>query len=310
MKPQHLFVWFIVLSSSIVGGTLALVNHDRLRLPIDLPALNKQSNRSTSSWQSQPSQNSARQLPSSQPVSPYQPVAPDSLTASTSVAPRQPIVLRDEVPPGSVFDQFRSQFRQAVRDRNGAFVKGSIPAEGLSIGFGTPRSVEQLELENPSSRFWGVLEKSISRGCAAARRSDYPTVDANSEVWICSNVTAAFNQQYPNPGTEPGVGYEISRVIVVGNRVNVRAQPAVNSAIVGVLSNEVVQFDQQAWEDFPPEQREAKLLHPIDGWTPTILPDGQKGFVFNRYAYRPLGERLILGQVNGAWKILYVPAGD
>jgi hypothetical protein len=308
MKPQHLFIWFVVVSSAIAGGTLALMHHNRLELPIDLPFLNQsKTTHPTSSLQGQPNQNPSGQ-PSSQPFSQYQPVAPED--SEREAASRQPIALRDEVPAGSAFDQFRSQFRQAVRDRNLAFVRGLIPAEGISIGFGVPRSADQLDLDNPNSRFWGVLEKSLSRGCAAARRSDYPNVDISAEVWICPNVVEAFNQQYPNPGTEPGVSYEISRVIVAGNQVNVRAQAAVNSAIVGVASNEVVQFDRQAFEDFPPEQREAKLLHPTAGWTPVVLPDGQKGFVSSRYAFYPLGERLVLGQVNGDWKIVYIPSGD
>ncbi|WP_088891913.1 SH3 domain-containing protein [Leptolyngbya ohadii] len=315
MKPQHLLIWFVVLTSSIAGGTLALLSHDRLKLPFDLPAVEGQkATQPTSSVQDQTSQHSsspsaANPSAPSPSANQYEPVAPGE-TAAAPVAPRQPIVLRDEVAPGSAFDQFRSQFRQAVRNRNAAFVKGLFPAEGVSIGFGSPRSPEEYRLDDPNSRFWGVLEQSLRQGCTTGRPSDYPNVDRNSQVWICPNVNTAFEQQYPNPGTEPGIGYEISRVIVVGNRVNVRAQAAVNSAIVGSLSNEVVEFDRQAFEDFPADQREAKLLHPVNGWTPVILANGQRGFVYNRYAYRPLGERLILGQIDGAWKIIYIPAGD
>lgn len=306
MKPQHLFVWFVVVSSSIAGGAFALLNHDRAPLPIDLPALEGQKAASPLP-SAQPSPD-----PSSQSASPianqYQPVAPADSTASS--VPRQPIVLRDEVPPGSAFDQFRSQFRQAVRDRNVAFVKELFPAKGISIGFSAPLPPDQLRLEDPNSRFWETLEKALAQGCAATRQSDYPDTDASSQVWICPNVTAAFYQQYPNPSSEPGIDYEISRVIVVGNRVNVRAQASSNSAIVGTLSNEVVQFDRQAFEDFPAEQRESKLLHPINGWTPVVLPNGQRGFVSSRYAYQPLEPRLILGQMGGAWKIIYIPSGD
>lgn len=302
MKPQHLFIWFVVISSSVAGGALALLSHDRLKLPIDLPAVEGQKAVQPDAPQSQSSLTS--------PLSVYQPIAPENFSLSAQAASRQPIVLRDEVPPDSAFDQFRSRLRQAVRDRNINFVKELIPPNGVAIGFSVPQSTDQLELENPNSRFWGVLEKAIGQGCAAARRSDYPAADANSQVWICPNVTEAFYRQYPNPSSEPGIEYEISRVIVVGNRVNVRAQPSTHSAIVGTLSNEIVQFDQQAWEDFPPDQREAKLLQPIESWTPVILPNGQRGFVFNRYAYRPLDARLVLGQIGGTWKILYVPAGD
>lgn len=306
MKPQHFFVWFVVVSSSIAGGAFALMNHDRAPLPINLPALEGQTASPLPS--ASPALNSPSQS-STPATNQYQPVAPEGSAASPA-APRQPIVLRDQVSPGSAFDQFRSQFRQAVRDRDIAFVKNLILPEGIAIGFGVPMPANQLRLEDPNSRFWGLLEKALAQGCAAGRRSDYPNVDVNSQVWICPNVSEAFNQQYPNPGTEPGVAYEISRVIVVGDRVNVRAEAAVNSAIVGMLSNEVVQFDQQAFENFPLDQREAKLMQPADGWTPVVLPNGQRGFVYSRYAYHPLETRLILGQINGAWKILYIPSGD
>ncbi len=307
MKSPHLFILLTVTCAAIAGGSLASLMYSKpvpskvadpvaVVQPLSSPA------------QAQATSQATPQAPSDQ-AAPYQDISPDGNQAQSNHVSRQPLTLTDAVPTDSSFYQFRRQLRQAVYDRNAAFVQALIPEGGLNLGFGRPLPPEQLDLANPNAWFWSVLEKSLAQGCTDASPKDYPTVDPNSQIWVCPNVIRAFYQQYPNPGSEPGVGYEMSQVIVAGNQVNVRAKPQRKGAIVGVLSNEVVRFDLETWNQLEPEER-AQQVENLDGWTPVILPNGQRGYVSNLYAYRPLSYQTVFGQVSGNWKIVSVPGGD
>jgi hypothetical protein len=240
----------------------------------------------------------------SRPDAPIAETSPDSDDALRDF-PHRSLRLRDEVEPGSEFDQFRQRLRQAVQARDAEFVAALIPESGVSLGFGAPRTRDELELENPDALLWSILEKAMALGCDRTS-ADYPAPEA-TQVWVCHNINQLFYEQYPPPPSAQGVEYELSQVIVVGEDVNVRAQPTTSSPIVGILSNEVVTFDRQTWEIMPAEQRSPDS---IDGWTPVVLLNERSGYVFDRYVYFPLGYRVLFGQVDGQWQILHVPGGD
>jgi hypothetical protein len=226
--------------------------------------------------------------------------------------PHQRLELIDRAQPGTDFYELRSQLRQAVQTRNADFVKALISPDGLGFGFGRPIPRQALDDLNapPGSILWAALEHAIAIGCQDfAQPSNYSTADPNALIWTCPNVRAAFDRQYPAPPDLEGVSYEISRAIVVGEKVNVRARPDRTSPVIGQLSNEVVQFDRKTWEQIPPEERVTQLDSP-DSWTPVILPNQRSGYVSNRYVYFPLGYQAVFGKVKGNWQLLYMPGGD
>jgi hypothetical protein len=246
-------------------------------------------------------------------VQAQQPDASENLIAENNPPlddfPHQRLILQDGATPDREFYQFREQVRQAVRNRDAAFIQALVPANGLSLGFGRPLDLQTLNLNDPNAYIWGILEKAIAPGCQELPQSNYPNTDPTAGVWSCPNVNYAFYQQYPKPAEAQGIDYEISRIIVVGQGVNVRASASVDSPVVGVLTDEVVQFDRQAWEQLPAEDRAAQL-ESLDSWIPVILPNGQHGYVSNQYAYSPLGYQVVFAKVNGQWQILHVPGGD
>ena len=127
----------------------------------------------------------------------------------------------------------------------------------------------------------------------------------------CPNVEAAFTRQYPaSPNAQQSYeDYLTSRVIVVGEHVNVRARPDRTSPVVGQLSNEVVEFDRHTWEQIPPEERVTDADSP-DGWTPVILPNQRSGYVSNHYAYFVWSTQAVFGKVKGNWKLFPMPSGE
>jgi Bacterial SH3 domain len=211
-----------------------------------------------------------------------------------AAVPRRPIVIHDQTSTDPSFAKFAAQLNQAIRDRNATDLTRMLPAQTLPIGFGLPLKINDLQLNNGNSRFWGILEHATKPGCA---RSQF-----DAKVWLCAPVAQDFLRQYPAPNRQTGVKYQLDNVIVLGQQVNVRSQPSLNGRVIGQLSNEVVQVNSQVKSIYDP--------NPLVGWTSVVLPDGKRGYVSNRFAYFALGYTLQIEQVNQRWQITKVLAGD
>jgi len=291
-KEFYLVIAGGILASALGGATLAAILHKE---PATVGPVATSKRRQTES----------RPTPAPEPFAEKQ--APDE----KQELGRKPIDLDDEVEVGSEFDNFRLRLRQAVTKRNDYFIRSILPADGISLGFNTPIGIDELGLENPDERFWSLLEKAIANSCAAEASDNYPPVDPGTTVWICSNVTKEFYRQYPAPTSASGLDWELNHAIVVGRGVNVRSQASLDSEVISSLSNEVVKLDRETAEKKWQEQVEkGREVDPIYGWTPVILPNGEKGYVYNRYVYGPLENRAVFGKVAGEWQLLSMPGGD
>ena len=256
--------------------------------------------------------------PSSQPsVSPVAAAPEVSASPSDSASPEpspspklddfphQRLSLTDQTQSDPEFAKFRQQLQQSIQKRDAAFVSALIPPKGLPLGFGRPSTAKELKLDDPKASFWSLLEKAMGSTCGFAD----PKAATAAKGWLCPAVSRDFYQQYPPKlNAPPGLDYELSNVIVVGDRVNVRALPTLNSEVVGVLSNEVVKFDKKRFENAQEEKTQAP--NPISDWTPVILPNRKQGYVYNRYAYQPLENRAIFKKIKGQWQITEMPGGD
>jgi hypothetical protein len=284
MKKAPLWIAIAVIGAAVVGASIAATV--RLNPPTQTPVA-----------QSTPS-------PKLQPQPTPTPSTPPPPEPKLDDFPHQKITLRDETDRDPEFAAFRQRLKKAVQKRDVQFVSSLIPSQGVALGFGRPQTLESLKLNDPKARFWGILEKSLSSGCGTTNVKSAGAADG----WICPTVQSDFERQYPPPRESKGVDYALSKVIVVGDRVNVRSKPSLDSSVIAVLSNELVDFDRRSFENSKEEQIEA--YSPIDGWTPIILPNDKKGYVYNRYAFHPLEYRVVLQKVQGQWKIVGLPGGD
>lgn len=208
--------------------------------------------------------------------------------------------LADEVEQGSEFDRFRQQLRQAIADRDAEFVRQILPEAGISIGSSPPRAIASLDLDNPESRFWRVLQKAIAIGCERVQTDS----EAVSEPWICPNTATAFARQYPPPPSQSsGISWQQQHAIVAGENVNVRSRPSLDSRILDTVSYAILKRDPNA-EPSPSQ------FDPIRGWTALVLPDGTSGYVYNRYVYSPLGTKALFGRLNDRWQLLRIMTQD
>lgn len=290
-KEFYLVIAGGILASALGGATLATILHKDPTL-VSPAASNRR-------------QTSEKQTPEAFAEKPATPKDEEQKLA------RKPIDLSDEVETGSEFYSFRQELRQAVTERNAYFIRSILPVDGISLGFSTPIGIEKLGLENPDGRFWSLLEKAIANSCAAESSDNYPPVDPGTTVWVCSNVTKEFYRQYPAPTSASGLDWELNHAIVVGRNVNVRSQASLDSKVISTLSDEVVNLDRPAAEkQWQEEVEKGREVDPIYGWTPVILPNGEKGYVYNRYVYNPLENRAVFGKVAGEWQLLSMPGGD
>ena len=212
------------------------------------------------------------------------------------------LILEDEALPDSDFYQFRAELREAVQTRNAEFVGSIIPETGLAIGFSVPQTRETLNLDDPQARFWLILEKAVTIGCAPAENPPAYNIDAGSEIWVCPNVAQAFARKVAAPNAQAGASWPVDRVVVVGKNVNARSQPTINSEVIATLSNQVVQLDR--------DRQLPETFDPIDSWTAIRLGDDREAYVYNLYVYSPLESRALFGQINGEWQLLAMPGGE
>lgn len=232
---------------------------------------------------------------------------PESQPDSRPATEQRPIDVMDRVQTNSDFDMFRDRLRLAIRRRDVNFVVSILPSEGVAMGFGGVMPVSSLELNDPESWFWQTLEKMML--IESCELDSYPGSIPDAAVWVCPNVTNAFYRQYPSPEQLEDTDYGLQQVVVIGQGVNVRSQPTTNTSIVGILSNEVVAFDRFTWDRLH-QSAQQTMADPLTGWTPVILPDQTRGFVYNRYVYQPLDPRGLFEHSDGRWQLFRILAGN
>lgn len=206
---------------------------------------------------------------------------------------RRPVALQDQAEPGDSFYQFREELKQAVENRDADYIR-AIAAPDINLSFGPPMSLDDLNINDPNAPFWQQLDRILTVGCA--RYETPPDIPESAPMWVCPHV---FQASLGDPFTD---------AYIIGSDVNVRLQPNSSSASVGVVSNEVVQVDQDAFSALTDAQRAATSTN--EGWLPIITPSGDRGYVSSRYAYVPAGYRALFRQTDEGWRMTTFIVGD
>ncbi|OJJ19650.1 hypothetical protein BI308_21550 [Roseofilum reptotaenium AO1-A] len=247
-------------------------------------------------WHNRPVVNTPASQPSRTPSTAA--VSPNaSMEIPSEIRPLN-LLDRDDVEPGSEFDEFRREFRHAVGNRDSDFIMDLLPEE-------SPLWETMGEV-----RMWEELEKAIALGCIAEPDPTDANVDPFTSLWICPPVQSELLQAYPPlaDSPQPRLDWEKNQVVVVGAGVNVRSGPDIDSEAISVASNEVLTRNPSSSEDTEIEEIEETsntFSSPLDGWTAIWLPSGEAGYIYNRYVYSPLDPQIQFGQVQGEWKLFY-----
>ncbi len=288
MKTKALILSGAVVLTATVSSTIAAVSYLHPQ-PEPLQIAQPQSAQPQSAQpqiaQSQPSPTSATVEKLNPPVA-----------ASPNPA-RLPIALIDESVQSPEFAKFLDRTKQAVRDRDAKYIR-SIVTPQTKFSFGQQRTINYLNPENPNSPFWTSLDKALTLGCSQ---------EANG--YSCPTVFQQFQAALRN-STSPNTD-AFSAIVVVGQNVNVRSQPNADAPTIATLTNEIVKYDTTTFQNASNQEKsETFRLDNPNGWTPVILPNNQRGFVSSRYAYSPIGYRVLFGNEGGEWKMQAFVTGD
>lgn len=225
---------------------------------------------------------------------PTPPVATKTQTVAPTASPypRRPLPsFSDQVPVGSSFYQFRERLKQTIRDRDTSFMN-TIADPDIKTTFGTPQEFSEVGFNRSDSLAWNRLERIINIGCTPYEAP----AGVEMEAFQCPHIS------------QSAVGDPYMDVHILGENVNVRAEPQENSPVIETLSNELVQADSSGYDRLTEQQREA--IETSDGWRPIITPSGKRGYVSSRYAYLPVGYRARFENKDGQWKMTIFIAGD
>ncbi len=198
----------------------------------------------------------------------------------------------------SPFAKFFDRLKQAVRDRDAQYIR-SIVTPSTKFSFGEHRSIEYLNPNDPKSPFWSQLEKSLTLGCSR-----------DGATFSCPTTFRQFDAALKDAPANQKDTAQSASIIVVGQNVNVRSQPSTDAPTIAALTNEIVRYDAETFQNAPEATRSQFNINSPDGWTPVILPNNKRGYVSNQYAYSPIGYRAIFAQENGRWVLQAFVTGD
>lgn len=92
--------------------------------------------------------------------------------------------------------------------------------------------------------------------------------------------------------------------LVVGEGVNVRAQPDENAEIVQKVGRIIVRLHDD------PNPEVATIGNETFPWRKVGLPDGKTGFIWGKFVRSPNDYRVGFSNRSGQWKMIYFVAGD
>ena len=187
----------------------------------------------------------------------------------------------DEGPRNPSFAEFRDSLRAALL-RHDADAVLAVVDSNIKTGFGGDDGIAAFERQwHPramDSPLWRELGAMLALGGAFDAQGSFVA------PYVYSRWPEAIDA--------------FGHVAIVGSGVRVRAQPSLDSAIVGRLSYAIVPIAK------------GKLRSEDAEWTRVEYVRGHTGFVASRYARSPVGYRAFFTRGAAGWKLVMFLAGD
>ena len=206
-----------------------------------------------------------------------------ALPAAAQVATLPP---RDEGASDPSFYTFRARLLEALAARDTETVLAAFaPDAKLSFGDAAtgPAGVRALWLDarpRDGLDLWSTLARAVAMG--SVREGD-------------GLITAPYTYAGPPDDLDP-----FTHGTIIGEDVNVRAEPAPSAEVIAQLSYAVVPVVEWGYSE-----REGERL-----WHRIRLADGREGYVAGDYLWSPVGYRVGFERREGGWQIVFFVAGD
>jgi hypothetical protein len=204
-----------------------------------------------------------------------------SKPASAQVAKLYPV---DEAASNPSFFTFRARLLKAVNERDAAYVV-SIVSPTIRNSFGGDGGIVEFKrmwrIDRPNSELWKELSVVLALGGKFE----------NKQMFMAPYLFSNFPEQFD--AFEHGV--------IIGDNVRVRREPNLRSAVVQMLSFDIVKVI-----DWSPKRSRGEK----SGWLGVQLADGQRGFVSEEFLRSPINYRAIFEKQGDKWAMTAFIAGD
>ncbi|MBW4495148.1 MAG: SH3 domain-containing protein [Oscillatoria princeps RMCB-10] len=231
--------------------------------------------------------------------------AAQNLTPSPAQVSQQSAQSRPQTakPEASQFSQFRLRLLDAVGRADAKFIRATVTPQ-TQWNYGGTLNLDSYNINSNQSKFWPHMDKALKLGCGADSEAQVADKEPGSSVWLCPDLTKVKESVRPD---RPNFG----NLAIVGQNVNVRAEPGMGGRVIGSVSNEYVVFDSAAYSSLPAGAMEKMQADPLGGWTPVRLRNGQRGWILNQYVYDEENDyRVSFVRSRGQWRLRYFLRGN
>jgi hypothetical protein len=226
-------------------------------------------------------------------ISPGQSTSPQkkAMSAQMEASSARKLLPVDEGPKDPGFLRFRTALLQAIDRRDTNYLIGVLHKDiKLSFGgdWGVKRFIEIWDPYSPASEIWKQLGDVLRLG-GTFGYAHYP----RDTFWA----PYVF-------GLSRQLG-DVWDAVIVGNNVQVHAQPSSSSPVIAALSHDVVKLGP--YDPKPVMEKIGEFSYP---WKQIRLADQRTGYVYGRYVRSPLDYRAAFNKIEGAWKLTLLLRGD
>jgi len=187
------------------------------------------------------------------------------------------------------FAEFKANLLKAIETQDREFLLSALaPEVRLSFDAPIPADRAMASFDRNEGASWKVLHKLLLMGVKRLEDGRFLA----PYVW------------YVIARERPKGFHDITNMVIIDKDVELYAEPKSNASVVALLSYDIVEFHRN--ETFPKEM--------VDGerwsWEKiTTIPDGQTGYIRNKYGYTVDNVRASFAKHEGEWKLVFMVTG-
>lgn len=305
MKSSQILIVGMVVFGAIAGSTLATVAY--LSNKESTPVAQASPSATPEEVTSSESPTTSLEPETSPPVLPTN----DDLSSRPSSVSQQPIRStrpaqkppQKSQPKPSDFSQFKLRLLDATQRADANFIR-ALATPQTQWNYGGTTDIDSYNIDSNQSQFWAYMNKAVSAGCDIDSQAKAANKEPGSAVWVCPGLTKVKQSIRPD---RPNFGH----LAILGQNVNVRAEPGAGGRVVGSVSYDYVSVNPNAYNSLPAGTQEQLQADVVNGWTPVRLRTGQQGWIQNRYVYDEENDyRVSFVRTNGQWRLRYFLRGN
>ena len=208
-------------------------------------------------------------------------------------------LIHDESYLDKTFWEFKVKLEHAIINRDLSQLKPLIAdkvflSRDLCPNDGCTKTTFLREIENTGDYYWQILEKNTRFGFTY------------SDPDLAILPTSYTDKVFVSPSYIDNINIDLE-TLILGRNVNIRDKPTLNSNVIRQASYEKFKCDCNIADQTETTYQQADGLL----WLEIKLKNGSFGYVAAKFTSSNNHDVLIVGKVNGVWKIisLFSPSG-